>query len=138
MTPPSTVSADKILATKKGAVATAFPGNAQSSGSFTVVNIDLWNEGSGIPLPAANTLFPELARSVYELEKEIIEKQVPIPMAKGMSRDGSSFFRRPPSTHCAVNRVRLKWIFFGHFGPLLTHIVLYLSATVRTLNSRRT
>jgi hypothetical protein len=111
MTPPSTVSADKILATKKGAVATAFPGNAQSSGSFTVVNIDLWNEGSGIPLPAANTLFPELARSVYELEKEIIEKQVPIPMAKGMSRDGSSFFRRPPSTHCAVNRVRLKCTF---------------------------
>ncbi|KAL7520833.1 hypothetical protein ACHAWX_005536 [Stephanocyclus meneghinianus] len=104
MAPSSTVSADKILATKKGSVSTAFPGNTQSSGSFTVVNIDLWNEGSGIPLPAANALFPELARSVYELEKEIIENQLPIPMAKGMSRDESSFFRRQPSTHCAVNR----------------------------------
>eukprot|EP00804_Cyclotella_cryptica_P031409 CCRYP_012212-RA/>CCRYP_012212-RA protein AED:0.33 eAED:0.33 QI:0/0.33/0.5/1/0.33/0.5/4/647/1166 len=104
MSSPSAVSTDKILATKKGSVVTAFPGNADSSGSFTVINMNIWNEDSGIPLPAANKLFPELARSVFELEKEIIEKQVPIPMAKGMSRDGQSFFRRLPSTHCAVNR----------------------------------
>jgi hypothetical protein len=115
MSSPSTVSTDKILATKKGSVTTAFPGNSHSSGSFTVVNMDLWNESSGIPLPAANALFSELARSVFELEKEIIKEHAPIPMAKGMSRDEQSYFRRPPSTHCAVNRVSWNWT-IAHFS----------------------
>lgn len=101
-------STDKILATKKGSVTTAFPGNAQSSGSFTVINMDLWSEDSGVPLPAANSQFPELARSVFDLEREIIKSQTPLPMADGMSRDRP--ISRPPSTHCAVNRVSLKRI----------------------------
>ena len=98
-------STETILTTKKGLVSTVFPGNAQSSGSFTVVNMDLWEEDSGVPLPVGNSRFPQLAKSIFDLEKEVIENQTPIPRADGMTR-GDDFLRsRPPSTHCAVNRV---------------------------------
>lgn len=66
--------------------------------------MELWKEGSGIPLPAANSHFPELAKSVFDLEKEIIENQLSIPIADGMTKP-DTIQRRSPSTHCAVNRV---------------------------------
>lgn len=96
-------AADPILTSKKGSVGTAFPGNAQSSGSFTVVNMEILNEDSGIPLPAANSRFPDLAKAVFDLEKEIIESERPIPAADGMTRGTA---QRQLSSHCAVNRVR--------------------------------
>lgn len=90
-----------ILATKKGSVASTFPGVTLSAGSFTVVNEDKWKSEDGIPL--GNTLFPELSRSVFLLEQAIIDATTPpIPSADGMHRQDLS--RRTVSTHCAVNR----------------------------------
>ena len=101
----STKSSNNILSSKKGAVASAFPGNGISSGSFTVMNEELWDSGSRISLPNANSFFPDLARSVFLLEKEIIEKSIlPLPSADGMNRQSSPSTPRQPSTHCAVNR----------------------------------
>jgi tRNA U38,U39,U40 pseudouridine synthase TruA len=98
-----------ILTSKKGSVGTAFPGNSQSSGSFTVINVDLWEKDSGVPLPSANTRFPDLAKAVFDLEREIIDSQTPIPTADGMKRASSAL--RQPSTHCAVNRVSCTTFF---------------------------
>ncbi len=94
-----------ILTTKKGAVASAFPGKSISSGSFTIVNEGLWTSNSEIPLPLGNSLFPELAKAVFDLEKEIVRKSnPPLPSAHGMKRLNDSSHPRQPSTHCAVNR----------------------------------
>lgn len=67
-----------------------------SGGSFTVVNENLvrGRAGSGgkvdsIPLPKANSLFPELAAAVFHLEQQL---------------NASLKLHRPPSSHCAVNR----------------------------------
>ena len=108
--PSSKGSTESVLTNKKGTVGTKFPGNAQSSGSFTVVNMEIWNDDIGMPLPAANSRFPDLARSVFDLEKHIIESYTSIPNADGMKRGLDSSLPRPPSTHCAVNRVCLSLI----------------------------
>jgi FkbM family methyltransferase len=98
----SSGSSEKILTTKKGAVASVFPG--VQSGSFTIVNEELLGIDSGIPIPHANSLFPELVKVVFELEKQIIdENEAPLPGAEGMHRT-SPLVKRLPSTHCAVNR----------------------------------
>lgn len=95
-------SSENILTTKKGSVGSVF--NGVSSGSFTIVNDELLGKDSGIPLPHANGLFPELVKVVFELEKRIIdENDAPLPGAEGMQRT-SPYTKRPPSTHCAVNR----------------------------------
>jgi hypothetical protein len=109
---------DSMFTTKKASVTSSFPGNTQSSGSFTVVNMDLWKRDSDVPLPAANLRLPELAKSVFDLEKEIIESTRSIPSADGMTKDTESFVLRPPSTHCAVNRVSYFW-----FTVLPTHMM---------------
>ena len=89
--------------TKKKATVSVFgdTGNSTfSSGSFTVVNSQTWESDE---LPLANELFPELTRSVFELEEEIIRQtDPPLPAADGMKQSSSE--RRSPSTHCAVNR----------------------------------
>mmetsp|Transcript_18089 Transcript_18089/g.37912 ORF Transcript_18089/g.37912 Transcript_18089/m.37912 type:complete len:1196 (-) Transcript_18089:78-3665(-) len=96
---------NNILATKKGAVASAFPGMRISSGSFTVINEELWQCNSEIPRPLGNSLFPELAKAVFDLEKEIVRtSNPPLPSAHGMKRLNNSYHPRQPSTHCAVNR----------------------------------
>lgn len=95
-------SSENILTTKKGSVGSVFPG--VSSGSFTIVNDELLGKHSGIPLPHANGLFPDLVKEVFDLEKRIIdENEAPLPGAKGMQRT-SPHSKRLPSTHCAVNR----------------------------------
>jgi FkbM family methyltransferase len=95
-------TSEKILTTKKGSVGSVFPG--VSSGSFTIVNDELLGNDSGIPLPHANGLFPDLVKVVFELEKRIIDQnEAPLPGAEGMQRT-SPLTKRPPSTHCAVNR----------------------------------
>jgi len=92
------------LATKKKATISQFPntesGDIISSGSFTVVNGDIWDSSE---LPLANSLFPELTKAVFELEKEIIKQSTesPLPAAEGMNRSQQ---QRHPSSHCAVNR----------------------------------
>mmetsp|Transcript_12026 Transcript_12026/g.22890 ORF Transcript_12026/g.22890 Transcript_12026/m.22890 type:complete len:897 (+) Transcript_12026:111-2801(+) len=97
-----------LTTSKKKAPSSAFPGNITiSSGSFTVVNAEIWHDDDDdASLPLANALFPELARSVFELEKEIIRlTSPPLPTAEGMERQSAtSSLRRLPSTHCAVNR----------------------------------
>lgn len=98
----ATGSSEKMLTTKKGAVASVFPG--VQSGSFTIVNEELLGIDSDIPIPHANGLFPELVKLVFELEKQIIdENETPLPGAEGMHRT-SPLVKRLPSTHCAVNR----------------------------------
>ena len=95
-------SSEKMLTTKKGSVGSVFPG--VSSGSFTIVNGELLGSDSGIPLPNANGLFPDLVKVVFELEKRIIhQNEAPLPGAEGMQRV-LPLTKRPPSTHCAVNR----------------------------------
>jgi len=95
-------SSENMLTTKKGSVGSVFPG--VSSGSFTIVNDELLGEDSGIPLPHANGLFPDLVKVVFELERRIIdENEAPLLGAEGMQRT-SPLTKRPPSTHCAVNR----------------------------------
>lgn len=69
--------------------------------------MELWKEDSGIPLPAANSYFPKLVNSIFDLEKDIIENQLSIPMADGMVKSGT-IQRRSSSTHCAVNRVSTR------------------------------
>ena len=95
-------SSKSKLATKKRATISQFPRNEDDSilsGSFTVVNSQIWLGD----LPLANDLFPELTKSVFQLEEEIIrETNSPLPAAEGMNRSSSQ--RRSPSTHCAVNR----------------------------------
>jgi hypothetical protein len=87
-----------ILATKKKNLASSFPGNFISSGSFTVVNEEIWQSGE---LPLGNELFPQLRKSVFELEKEIIGQTNGLfPAADGMKRGDA----RTSSTHCAINR----------------------------------
>lgn len=95
------LASGNILATKKKNLVSKFPGQAISSGSFTVINEDKWGN---IELPLGNSLFPELTKAVFELEQEIIRNASPLPSADGMKRGLSSFRRRLPSTHCAVNR----------------------------------
>lgn len=95
------LASGNILATKKKNLVSKFPGQAISSGSFTVINEDIWGNNE---LPLGNSLFPELTKSVFELEKEIIRNASPLPSADGMKRGLSSSRRRLPSTHCAVNR----------------------------------
>ncbi|KAL7548226.1 hypothetical protein ACHAWF_011517 [Thalassiosira exigua] len=74
----------------------------QNSGSFTVVNDQVW-EGDSLPL--GNSLFPQLTKAVFELEKEIIRlHDPPLPAAAGMGRQSSPSLPREPSTHCAINR----------------------------------
>jgi hypothetical protein len=90
-------SSGNILATKKRTIASSFPGNTISSGSFTVINEQIWQSDD---LPLGNSLFAPLRKAVFELEEEIIRKNSPITAANGMSL---SSLRRP-STHCAVNR----------------------------------
>ena len=90
-------SSGNILATKKRTIASLFPGNTISSGSFTVINEQFWQ---GHELPLGNSMFAPLRKAVFELEEEIIRKNSPITAAAGMSL---SSLRRP-STHCAVNR----------------------------------
>ena len=98
---PGLVSGN-ILATKKKNIVSKFPGQAISSGSFTVINEDVWGNTE---LPLGNFLFPELTKSVFELEREIVQCTCsPLPSAEGMTRGLSSTRRRLPSTHCAVNR----------------------------------
>ena len=96
-------SSKSKLATKKRATISQFPRNEDgsiSSGSFTVVNSQI-SDGDQ---PLANDLFPELTKSVFQLEEEIIRQtNSPLPAADGMDRS-SSQRRRSPSTHCAVNR----------------------------------
>lgn len=93
---------NNILLTKKRALASNFPGNTISAGSFTVVNQEIWENDS---VPLANTLFPELAKAVFDLEGDIAQmSQPPLPSAVGMNRQSPSSIRRSPSTHCAVNR----------------------------------
>lgn len=88
-----------ILATKKKNLASTFPGNSISSGSFTVVNEDIWRGGE---LPLGNELFPQLRKAVFELEKEIIGQTNGLfPAADGMKRGEDT---RTSSTHCAINR----------------------------------
>ncbi|KAL7446711.1 hypothetical protein ACHAXM_010513 [Skeletonema potamos] len=95
-------SSEKFLTTKKGSVGSSFPG--VSSGSFTIVNDVLLGNNSGIPLPHANGLFPDLVKVVFELEERIIDQNAaPLPGAQGMQRT-SPQTRRKPSTHCAINR----------------------------------
>lgn len=86
-----------ILATKKKAIASSFPGDSISSGSFTVINEGIWQSDE---LPLGNALFPELRKAVFKLEEEIIHQSSSLPAAEGMT---SSSLRRS-STHCAVNR----------------------------------
>ena len=95
-------SSENKLTSKKGSVGSAFPG--VSSGSFTIVNDELLGENSGIPIPHANSLFPDLVKVVFELERRIInENEAPLAGAEGMQRI-SPHTKRLPSTHCAVNR----------------------------------
>ena len=95
-------SSGNILATKKKMfIASSFPGNSISSGSFTVINENIWQSGD---LPLGNALFPQLRKAVFELEEEIIRQRSPLPAADGMELGGSLDLRRSPSTHCAVNR----------------------------------
>lgn len=95
-------SSGNILATKKKTfIASSFPGNSISSGSFTVINENIWQSGD---LPLGNALFPQLRKAVFELEEEIIRQSYPLPAADGMELGGSLDLRRSPSTHCAVNR----------------------------------
>ncbi|KAL9183505.1 hypothetical protein ACHAXT_004361 [Thalassiosira profunda] len=91
------------LATRKRVLASAFPGNTISSGSFTVVNEERWGTNE---LPKANSLFPDLAKAIFALEEDIIRQATPpLPAADGMGRESAlSDLRRLPSTHCAVNR----------------------------------
>lgn len=95
-------SSKSNLVTKKKATISQFPRNEDdsiSSGSFTVVNPQLWDGDQ----PLANDLFPELTKSVYKLEEEIIRQtNSPLPAADGMKRSSSQ--QRSLSTHCAVNR----------------------------------
>jgi hypothetical protein len=134
-TSSKTITDTSILTSKKGSVGSAFPGNSQSSGSFTVINMDLWEKDSGIPLPSANTRFPDLAKAVFDLEREIIDSQTPLPTADGMKRASRSL--RQPSTHCAVNRVSdtssLLWFFLT-----LTLTAIIANVPVRMHNSHRT
>ena len=123
--PSSKESTELLLTNKKGSVATAFPGNTQSSGSFTVVNMELWKDDIGMPLPAANSRFPDLAKSVFDLEKHIIESYAFIPSADGMKRGLDSSLPRPPSTHCAVNRVSFFYMFSKRSHTNLLHILLH-------------
>ena len=64
-------------------------GRKNDRGSFSVVN-PLFQKGvyqngvAGGPLPRGNTLFPELVRAVFELERELLPN-------------------RPESSHCAIN-----------------------------------
>ena len=95
-------SSGNILATKKKTfIASSFPGNSISSGSFTVINENIWQSGD---LPLGNALFPQLRKAVFELEEEIIRQSYPLLAADGMELGGSLDLRRSPSTHCAVNR----------------------------------
>lgn len=95
-------SSGNILATKKRALASSFPGSSISSGSFTVINEKIWQSGE---LPLGNDLFPQLRKAVFELEEEIIRQMnSPLPAADGMKRGVISSLRRSPSTHCAINR----------------------------------
>ena len=57
------------------------------SGSFTVVN-DKVDHGHQSKLPLGNDLFPELVKSVFELEKTLCAE---------------NGLKRPTSTHCAIN-----------------------------------
>lgn len=93
---------NSVLTTKKNAVGSTFPGDNQSSGSFTVVNMNALKESNSIPIPAANSRFPDLAKAVFDLERAIILSQNPIPAADGMTKGRN--VQRQPSTHCAVNR----------------------------------
>ena len=96
------IASGNFLATKKKSLVSKFPGQAISSGSFTVINEDLWRNNE---LPLGNSLFPELTKAVFDLEEEIIRlTSPPIPSAEGMKRGFSSSRHRSPSTHCAVNR----------------------------------
>ena len=62
----------------------------KKSGSFTVVNTDIFDSGdSNNNTPLGNSLFPDLVKSVFELERKICELNK---------------LKRPPSSHCAVNR----------------------------------
>jgi hypothetical protein len=97
--PPGSSS---FLVTKKRALTSSFPGHAISSGSFTVINEQIWESNE---LPLGNSLFPNLTRAVFELEEDIIrQSSPPLPAAEGMNRQSSSSLRRSPSTHCAINR----------------------------------
>jgi len=101
---PGGGSQGSILGTNnKGALTSTFPGNMISSGSFTVVNEQIWDVDA---MPLGNSLFPELAKAVFDLEKEIIRRQgASISAADGMRRQSTtSSLQRSPSTHCAVNR----------------------------------
>ena len=51
-------SGNNIVTNKKGALASAFPGNTISSGSFTVVNDQIWDDSDTLPL--GNAWFPKL------------------------------------------------------------------------------
>ena len=66
-----------------------FDGEMFQSGSFTVINSFIIANNNDEKLPLGNELFPDLVRSIFDLELQII------------ADDG---MQRLPSTHCAVNR----------------------------------
>jgi hypothetical protein len=76
-------------------------GNIIQSGSFTVVNEEKF-EG---PVPLGNVLFPELVKSIFELEERLALLSPPVAdgtFTRNSSRSVPGI--RPPSSHCAVNR----------------------------------
>ena len=73
-------------------VMTTASADVGKAGSFTVTNPEIKDEAISSPPPIGNTLFPDLASAVFELEHELRKEE-------GNSVESS----RPPSSHCAIN-----------------------------------
>ena len=75
-------------------------GHGIQSGSFTVVNEEKFDG----PVPQGNELFPELVRSIFELEDHLALMSPLIADGTFTSNNPHVKGIRPPSSHCAVNR----------------------------------
>lgn len=93
-------SAARAKVIKNAAVKFQDKENQQNEfGSFTIVNPKLFQPTAMQSFPVGNQLFPELVRSVFELEEGLSKQTLQFAGGGRVEEPGA----RKPSTHCAVN-----------------------------------
>lgn len=93
---------DRNLTTFTDGTVTKYDGHFYQCGSFLIVNPK--RSHNGRKPPPGNDQFPELVKSIFELEKELIASTDEVQTAMGTSDGDRRRIRREPSSCCFVNR----------------------------------